>query len=64
MTVDYDDSGTVRGLLESADAELEADYGADVRFEVRAPVDEAAALGDRLRSATSGRARLDGEFDA
>lgn len=65
MTVDYDDSGTVRGLLESADAEFEADYGADVRFEVRAPVDEAAAaLGDRLRSATSGRARLDGEFDA
>ncbi|PSQ31828.1 hypothetical protein BRD09_04650 [Halobacteriales archaeon SW_10_68_16] len=64
VTVDYDDSGTVRGLLESADAEFEADYGADVRFEVRAPVDEAAALGDRLRSATSGRARLDGEFDA
>jgi uncharacterized YigZ family protein len=59
VTVDYDDSGTVRGLLESAGVAFEADYGAEVRFEVRAPVAEAESLRDRLRSATSGRVRLD-----
>ena len=59
--VEYDDSGTVRGVLESlADegVEFEADYGEDVSFAVRAPVDDAAALKDRLRSATSGRVEL------
>ena len=61
VTVEYDDSGTVRGILESADvdAEFDADYGADVSFDVRIPVDAAAALRDRLRSATSGRADID-----
>ena len=61
VTVEYDDSGTVRGILESADAnaEFEADYGADVSFDVRVPVGEAAALRDRLRSATSGRADIE-----
>jgi len=63
VTVDYDDSGTVRSLLESAGVPFEADYGAEVTFAVRAPADEAAILRDRLRSATSGRARLAGEFD-
>jgi uncharacterized YigZ family protein len=57
-TVDYDDSGTVRGLLESAGAEFDASYEAEVRFDVRVPVREAAALRDRLRSATSGRVDL------
>lgn len=51
----YDDSGTVRGILESADAAFEADYGETVTFEVRVPVTEAATLRDRIRSATSGR---------
>jgi uncharacterized YigZ family protein len=63
VTVEYDDSGSVRGLLESAGVEFEADYAVAVEFEVRAPAGEAAALRDRLRSATSGRADLGGEFD-
>ena len=57
--VDYDDSGTVRGVLESADVEFEADYGERAAFEVRVPVDEADALRDRLRSATSARVELE-----
>jgi uncharacterized YigZ family protein len=57
--VEYDDSGTVRGLLESAGAEFDAAYEADVRFDVRVPVDEADALRDRLRSATNGRVRIE-----
>ena len=58
-TVEYDDSGTVRGLLESAGAEFDAAYEADVRFDVRVPVDDADALRDRLRSATGGRVRIE-----
>ena len=57
--VDYDDSGTVRGVLESADVEFEADYGERAAFEVRVPIDEADALRDRLRSATSARVDLE-----
>ena len=52
----YDDSGTVRGILESAGYEFEADYGSEVAFEARVPVADAEAVRDRLRSATSGRA--------
>ncbi|MBB6647259.1 YigZ family protein [Halobellus ruber] len=59
VTVEYDDSGTVRGLLESAGVEFEAAYEAEVSFAVRAPVGEAAALRDRIRSATSGRATIE-----
>jgi len=55
ITVEYDDSGTVRGILESDDVEFEASYEADVRFAVRAPVEDAASLRDRIRSATSDR---------
>jgi uncharacterized YigZ family protein len=58
-TVEYDDSGTVRGLLESAGVEFEASYGAEVRFEVRVPTREVDALRDRLLSATSGRVTLE-----
>jgi len=53
--VEYDDSGTVRGILESSEVEFDATYDASVSFSVRVPVDEAADLRDRLRSATSGR---------
>jgi uncharacterized YigZ family protein len=63
VTVEYDDSGSVRGILESADCEFEAAYEADVRFDVRAPEASAAGLRDRIRSATSGRATLAGKFD-
>ncbi|MFB6087157.1 MAG: YigZ family protein [Haloarculaceae archaeon] len=59
VTVAYDDSGTVRGILESADCEFDAAYEADVSFEVRVPVDASEALQDRIRSATSGRADVE-----
>jgi len=59
ITVDYDDSGSVRSLLESADVDFSADYEADVRFEVRVPTAEGSELRDRVRSATSGRADID-----
>lgn len=58
-TVEYDDSGTVRGILESEDVEFEAEYGSDVRFSVRVASADAEALRDRLRSATSGRVRIE-----
>ncbi|WP_136717147.1 IMPACT family protein [Halorientalis salina] len=63
VTVEYDDSGTVRGILESTPGEFEATYEADVRFTVRAPVADASAVRDRLRSATSGRATIETEGD-
>jgi uncharacterized YigZ family protein len=58
-TVEYDDSGNVRGILESTGVEFDADYDQDVSFSVRVPVDDADALRDRLRSATSGRVVLE-----
>ncbi|PSP99944.1 hypothetical protein BRC89_02880 [Halobacteriales archaeon QS_4_70_19] len=57
-TVEYDDSGTVRGVLESAGVAFDAAYEATVRFDARVPAREADALRDRLRSATSGRVDL------
>jgi uncharacterized YigZ family protein len=59
ITVEYDDSGTVRGILESEGVEFDAEYRADVTFDVRVPVADAAALRDRIRSATSGRATIE-----
>jgi uncharacterized YigZ family protein len=59
VTVCYDDSGTVRGILESTGVEFEATYESDVAFDVRMPITDAADLRDRLRSATSGRATID-----
>jgi uncharacterized YigZ family protein len=59
VTVAYDDSGTVRGLLESAGVEFEAAYEAEVAFTVRVAVEEAAEIRDRIRSATSGRATIE-----
>ena len=56
--VDYDDSGTVRGILESEGASFEAEYAARVSFDVSVPETEAEALLDRLRSATGGRIEL------
>jgi uncharacterized YigZ family protein len=53
--VDYDDSGTVRGILESTGVDFTADYDERVTFAVEPPAAEADALRDRLRSATSGR---------
>jgi uncharacterized YigZ family protein len=59
VRAEYDDSGTVRGILESAGVEFEADYGEAASFEVRVPIAEAEQLRDRLRSATSGRVDLE-----
>jgi uncharacterized YigZ family protein len=58
VTVDYDDSGTVRGILESADVAFDADYTERVHFAVRVPVADAGDLRDRLRSATGDRVEL------
>ena len=58
VTVAYDDSGTVRSVLESEGVAFEADYAATVTFEVRVPVADAEAVADRIRSATSGRAEF------
>ncbi|WP_254532146.1 IMPACT family protein [Natrinema gelatinilyticum] len=59
ITVEYNDSGTVRSILESEGYEFDADYAATVAFDVRVPVAEGDALRDRLRSATSGRVDLE-----
>lgn len=58
VVVEYDDSGTVRSVLESTGVEFDAEYGERVAFDARVPVADADALRDRLRSATSGRAEL------
>jgi len=58
ITVEYDDSGTVRGLLESEGVEFDASYDAEVTFDVRVPEAETAGVRDEVRSATSGRAEF------
>ena len=58
-TVEYDDSGTVRGILESEGVEFDASYEEAVEFVVRVPVAEASDLRERLRDATSGRVSID-----
>lgn len=59
VETDYDDSGTVRGVIESVDATLDADYDRRVRFVVRVPVGEVDALCERLNDATSGRVDIE-----
>ncbi len=59
VTVDYDDSGTVRSVLESEDVEFDATYEARVTFDIRVPVADADRVRDRLMSATSGRATVE-----
>ncbi|WP_247730796.1 IMPACT family protein [Halovivax limisalsi] len=59
IDVAYDDSGTVRSILESEGHEFEASYDEAVAFEVSVPVAAAEALRDRIRSATSGRAEIE-----
>ncbi len=58
VVVDYDDSGTVRGIVESAATEFEATYEERVTFEARVPTAEVGGFRDRLRSATSDRVEL------
>ncbi|CCQ33619.1 thymidylate synthase protein [Halorhabdus tiamatea SARL4B] len=59
IEVEYDDSGTVRSILESEGVDFEASYEARVHFVVRVPTVESAALRDRIASATSGRATVE-----
>jgi len=63
IEVEYDDSGTVRSILESAAVEFEADYAEVVSFVVTVPKAEGSGLRDRIRSATSGRAAIDRDRD-
>jgi uncharacterized YigZ family protein len=58
VVVDYDDSGTARGIVESAATEFEATYEERVTFEARVPTAEVGGFRDRLRSATSDRVEL------
>ncbi|MFW6265916.1 MAG: IMPACT family protein [Halanaeroarchaeum sp.] len=57
--VEYDDSGTVRGILESEEVDFEARYEERVDFEARVPTADVATLQDRIASATSGRATVE-----
>ncbi|WP_418280089.1 IMPACT family protein [Halorubrum sp. DTA98] len=59
VRTDYDDSGTVRGVIESGGVEFDADYDQRVRFDLRVPVAEIEELVDRLNSATSGRVEIE-----
>lgn len=59
VRTDYDDSGTVRGVIESSGAEFDADYDERVRFELRLPAVEVESLVERLNDATSGRVEID-----
>jgi uncharacterized YigZ family protein len=59
VTVEYDDSGTVRTILEGADCEFDADYGEDVGFDVTVAREDAGDLRERIQSAVSGRADVD-----
>ncbi|ELZ54366.1 MULTISPECIES: IMPACT family protein [Halorubrum] len=58
VETEYDDSGTVRGVIESSGVGFEADYGRRVRFDLRVPVEEVDALRERLNDATSGRVEI------
>jgi len=57
--VDYDDSGTVRGIVESMATEFEGTYEERVTLDARVPTADAERFRDRLRSATSGRVELE-----
>jgi uncharacterized YigZ family protein len=58
IEVEYDDSGTVRSVLEATATEFEAGYGTTARFEVSVPLTDPDGVLDRLRSATSGRVSI------
>jgi len=59
VTVEYDDSGTVRGILEGADCGFDADYAERVAFDVTVASEDADGLRERIQSATSGRAAVE-----
>jgi uncharacterized YigZ family protein len=59
VTVEYDDSGVVRGIIDSIATTFHAEYKTVVTFDARVPAAEAELLRDRTRSATSGRAIIE-----
>lgn len=59
VRTDYDDSGTLRGVIESTGVEFEASYDERVRFDVRVPIEEIDELVDRLNDVTSGRVEIE-----
>lgn len=59
VEVGYDDSGTVRDVLESEDVGYDAEYGEKAVLVARIPTGRADGVVDRLLSATSGRARIE-----
>lgn len=55
----YDSSGAVQGVLAAFELKpAGADYGAEVRMEVRVPVEDAERLERALRDATGGRIEI------
>jgi len=59
VEVGYDDSGTVRGVVESEGVGFDAEYGEHVVFVVRPPTERTDEVVDRLMNATSGRADIE-----
>lgn len=55
ITVAYDDSGTVRGILDSEDLEFSAEYGEEVVFQIRIATNRTQHITERLRNATGDR---------
>lgn len=55
----YDDSGTVRGVIESTGVAFDAEYDERVRFDLRVPVADTDDIVERLNNATSGRVEID-----
>ncbi len=59
VEVSYDDSGSVRSVLDGSQATFEARYEERVTFHVAVPIPEASEVRERLLDATSGRARIE-----
>lgn len=55
----YDDSGTIRGVLDSEAVTYEARYEETVTFVTSMPTNRLEDVLDRIRSATGGRASID-----
>lgn len=59
VTVDYDNSGTVRSILESEGVEFTATYEQAVSFVIELPARDEEAVLERIRSATSATASIE-----
>lgn len=59
ITAAYDESGTIRRILEQTDCTFEGTYEEVVTFEVQVPVAHRAAIIEQLRDATGNRLTID-----